>query len=166
MTSEESALQARQLEKLRDTEFAAAVIALCASCSIILRDDELEQYRPTGLLPLAMRENITSLCRVRLAAKCSESALRVLINLTHGNLLWSQAVLDSHSIIPMVMNLIVAEQRTRLIYAKKLDAEEADSEDAEDAAHSLDRLCLALGLLTNLVQATSEAKRTLCDTRM
>jgi hypothetical protein len=37
-------------------------------------------------------------------------------------------------------------------------------EDDEDA-HALDRLCLAFGLLTNLVQASSKAKSLIRETR-
>lgn len=93
-----------------------------------------------------------------------ESALRVLINLTHEDLPWCRAVLDDDLSIPAVMYLVVMAQRQRRLLEKRVDAEEADSEDAENAARSLDRLCLALGLLTNLVQATPDARHLIGDT--
>ena len=101
-----------------------------------------------------------------LVEKCSESALRVLINLTHGHERWCSAVLDDERSIPVIMHVIISAQQKRRIYSKKLDSEEADPEDIEDAARSLDRLCLALGLLTNLVQAAPDTKSVIRETCM
>lgn len=98
------------------------------------------------------------------ASKCIESALRVLINLTHDDSLWSQAVLEDVLALPVIMRLVVTAQRQRQMLEKRVDTDEADADDAETAAHCLDRMCLALGLLTNLVQATPDAKHALGST--
>lgn len=89
--------------------------------------------------------------------------MRVLINLTHDDLPWCRAVLDHDNALPTVMHMIVMAQRQRRMLEKRTDADEADAEDADNAARCLDRLCLALGLLTNLVQATPDARHMLGD---
>ena len=88
----------------------------------------------------------------------------MLINLTHEDLPWCRAVLDDDLAMPATMHLIVTAQRERRLLEKHADAEEGDSDHAESAARSLDRLCLALGLLTNLVQATPDARHLIGDT--
>ncbi|EJF63754.1 hypothetical protein DICSQDRAFT_153594 [Dichomitus squalens LYAD-421 SS1] len=142
---EEETARSQKLEELRESNFAAAVIALCVSCNIILHDDSLGEHHAT-------------------ASKCVESALRVLINLTHEDLPWCRAVLEDDLSTLAIMFLVVMAQRQRRLLVKCVDAEETGSEDAENAARSLDRLCLALGLLTNLVQAASDARHVIADT--
>ena len=98
------------------------------------------------------------------ATTCAESALRVLVNLTHEDLPWCRAVLDDGMSMPAIMHLVVTAQRERRLLEKCVDAEKGDCGHAENAARSLDRLCLALGLLTNLVQATPDARHIIGDT--
>ncbi|KAI0372028.1 hypothetical protein BV20DRAFT_1034890 [Pilatotrama ljubarskyi] len=145
ISGEEMAAQAARLEELRGRDFAKGLIALCACCGIILMDSDLQDRR-------------------EVASKCMESALRVLINLTHDDRSWCEAVLDDPLSMPAIMHLIVLAQRQRRLLEKQLEAEEAKDEDNDDAARCLDRMCLALGLLTNLVQATPDAKASMNDT--
>ena len=53
--AEDSEIQARQLEVLCDAGFTAALIALCACCSIVSRDSDLESYCLIGALYLLER---------------------------------------------------------------------------------------------------------------
>ncbi|KAI0777752.1 hypothetical protein BD413DRAFT_467628 [Trametes elegans] len=138
ISAEDIDTQTSQLEELRETHFAESVVALCVGCSVILLDRDFEDYRTV-------------------ASKCLESALRVLINLTHDDLPWCQTVLDNALSMSAVMHLIVMAQRQRRLIEEREDAEQAEEDDAEDSARCLDRLCLALGLLTNLVQVTPDA---------
>ncbi|KAH9896941.1 hypothetical protein C8Q73DRAFT_643153 [Cubamyces lactineus] len=141
-----SALPAN-LDELRDQENVKALVALCISCTIIQLDKDLEDYRPV-------------------AGKCIETALRVLINLTHDDVPWCQAVLDEDLSISAIMHLIVMAQRQRRLLEKQLDADEADEDAGDDASPWLDRMCLALGLLTNLVQAVPDARAAIGDARL
>ncbi|KAI0360602.1 hypothetical protein OH77DRAFT_1493053 [Trametes cingulata] len=145
ISPEETPIQATRLEELREQEFAKALIALCACCGVILLDSDFEDRR-------------------EVASKCMESALRVLINLTHDDVPWCEAVLEDSLSMAAIMHLIVMAQRQRRSIEKRLEAEEAEDEDGDDAARCLDRMCLALGLLTNLVQATPDAKAIISDT--
>lgn len=86
--------------------------------------------------------------------------------MTHEDLPWCRALLEDDLSMPAVVNLVIMAQRRRRMLEKRADADEAESEDADDAAHCLDRLCLALGLLTNLVQATPEGRHVVGNTRM
>ena len=79
--------------------------------------------------------------------KCHEAALRVLVNLSHDNETWSGALLDNELTVPMIVRFIVSSHH-RI----------ADLKSYEDKIHVSDRLCLALGLLTNLVQVDERAK--------
>lgn len=88
----------------------------------------------------------------------------MLINLTHYDLPWCQAVLDDPSSLLTIIRLVVMAQRRPVEVVKDSTTEDGsevanDQEDySDDAVPSLDRLCLALGLLTNLVQVSHEAK--------
>lgn len=86
--------------------------------------------------------------------KCHESALRVLINLSHDNETWSSALLDNELTVPTVVRFIVSSH-----------SQIAGTGPYEDKIHVSDRLCLALGLLTNLVQADERAKDLVRETR-
>ncbi|KAI0674378.1 hypothetical protein C8Q78DRAFT_967086 [Trametes maxima] len=136
--------QAAMLTELREQGFVKALIALCTTCGIIMQEQQLADHRAV-------------------ASKCIESALRVLINLTHDDLPWCQAVLDNELSTAAVMHLIVMAQRQRRLIEKRSEADEMGDEDADDAARCLDRMCLALGLLTNLVQSTPETREAIGD---
>ncbi|KAI0711190.1 hypothetical protein C8T65DRAFT_708168 [Cerioporus squamosus] len=142
---EETDAQAERLDALREDGFAKAIMALCVSCNIILQDGSLEEHRAT-------------------AARCVESSLRVLINLTHEDLPWCRALLEDDLSMPAIVHLVIMAERQRRMLEKRADAEEADSDELDNAARCLDRLCLALGLLTNLVQATPEGRHVIGNT--
>ena len=91
---------------------------------------------------------------VPVVRKCHESALRVLVNLSHDNGAWSGALLDNELTVPMVVRFIVSSHH-RITETRSCD----------DKIHVSDRLCLALGLLTNLVQADERAKDLIRETR-
>lgn len=64
----------------------------------------------------------------------------------------------------MIVRVIGTSQQQRSATIKR-DVTESDNAEGEDAAQLLDRLCLALGLLTNLVQVsstTADMVRELC----
>ncbi|KAF9006201.1 hypothetical protein BDQ17DRAFT_1352946 [Cyathus striatus] len=117
------------------------------------------------------------------AGKCLEFALRVLVSLTHSDEKWGKKVLENEYAIGWVMRIITAAAgmsgREKVIKEEhdvKLKKEDRDDEDeklheahnerGEEYIQTLDRLCLALGLLTNLVQAVSGCTDTLRETRM
>lgn len=85
--------------------------------------------------------------------KCHESALRVLVNLSHDNETWSGALLDNELTIPMVARLIISSHH-----------QISGVKSYEGKIHVSDRLCLALGLLTNLVQVDERAKDLIRET--
>ncbi|KAI0746859.1 hypothetical protein C8Q80DRAFT_1104533 [Daedaleopsis nitida] len=145
ISSEESTTQTQKLNELRCENFSRAVLSLCVICDTIFRDKELDDNRV-------------------IASRCIESALRVLINLTHDDTLWCQSVLAEDLALPSIMRIVVSAQRQRRMYEKCVAAEQVSSDDADNAARCLDRLCLALGLLTNLVQATPDARHTIGGT--
>ncbi|KAH9922543.1 hypothetical protein B0H21DRAFT_701490 [Amylocystis lapponica] len=136
----------RELASLRKDSLSESLVALCVACDVVSRDT---QHPDQHLIAL----------------RCMESALRILINLTHDDLPWCQAVLDDRYALLAIVRLVVTSQRQRIGAAAKL----GDSEDAEEvdiAAPSLDRLCLALGLLTNLVQVCPAARDRTRDTSL
>ena len=85
----------------------------------------------------------------------------MLINLSHDNPAWCKLLLHHELTIHVIVSLITSSYSVRPISAKTApkDAEsEIEDEDLDRDAQAFDRLCLALGLLTNLVQADDEAK--------
>ncbi|THH17311.1 hypothetical protein EW146_g3475 [Bondarzewia mesenterica] len=126
------------------------LVSVCVACNIILKDTELKDHHA-------------------IASKCLESALRVLINLSHDNRFWCKLLLHHELMMPVVISLISRPQqqaRSDLNDKKPIGDSGNEAEDGESDAQAFDRLCLALGLLTNLVQAGDDAKDICRETRM
>lgn len=84
------------------------------------------------------------------ALRCSELAFRILINLTNGDATWTDAVVADPYTLPTVIRVIESAHRSLLWSSSKKSAAEPSSRDT--ATSAMDRLCLALALLTNLLQ--------------
>ena len=102
--------------------------------------------------------------------------LRILVNLTHANELWGRKVVQCEYAMNFMLRIIhnasqsMVQRRGDMVKIEEGEKEDLDArndksmERAETCA--LDTLCLALGLLTNLVQAVKEVKETVRETRM
>lgn len=86
---------------------------------------------------------------VLLANRCLESTLRVLINVSHENPTWCKLLLHQELMIPVISSLIASSL---------CEARDVTEETSERDVQAFDRLCLALGLLTNLVQVDKNSK--------
>lgn len=75
--------------------------------------------------------------------------MRVLINVSHENPTWCKLLLHQKLMIPAISSLIALS-----LHVPQNENEETN----ERSARAFDRLCLALGLLTNLVQVDEDAK--------
>ena len=98
--------------------------------------------------------------------------LRILVNLTHANEVWGRKVVQCEYAMNFLLRIIhnanqnMVQRREDMV---NIEEEEEDRNDksvelAETCA--LDTLCLALGLLTNLVQAVKEVKEAVREIRM
>ncbi|KAH9174680.1 hypothetical protein EDB89DRAFT_2113475 [Lactarius sanguifluus] len=94
-------------------DLAEGLVTLCAVCNILLRNTN----------------------------RCLESALRVLINVSHENPTWCRLLLHQKLMIPVISSLIALSLH---------GPQDVNEESSERSARAFDRLCLALGLLTNL----------------
>jgi hypothetical protein len=128
-------------------DLAERLASLCAVCNIILRNREFEDTIQRGKKfgPMSPRF-ISSLTLLVLADRCLESVLRVLINISHESPTWCRLLLHQKLMIPVISSLIAVSLHD--------GTEEASERDAQ----AFDRLCLALGLLTNLVQVDGASK--------
>ena len=102
--------------------------------------------------------------------------LRILVNLTHANELWGRKVVQCEYAMNFLLRIIhnasqsMVQRRGDMVNIVEEEEEDLDVpndksvERAETCA--LDTLCLALGLLTNLVQAVKEVKEAVRETRM
>ena len=62
-------------------------------------------------------------------------------------------------LLPTILRVIAFSHRERLAILSPAGSRPRETEESEErAAGLLDRLCLALGLLTNLVQAVDDVK--------
>lgn len=93
--------------------------------------------------------------------QCSDLAFRVLINVTNGSASWSEAIMTETYTLPTLMRLISSSYLSVSNSSKKAIASVNDGED--HLSVSMDRLCLALALLTNLVQEVEKLGRLLQD---
>ncbi|KAH8083331.1 hypothetical protein BXZ70DRAFT_900832 [Cristinia sonorae] len=121
-------LKTRELEP-ELSHLPTRLIALCSAADITSRDEELD----------AMWQ---------IANKCMDSALRVLISLTHDSAQWSHIIAEEPSALLTLMRIVVTSHRQRMISLAKKESQD----ESETSAQLLDRLCLALGVLTNLIQ--------------
>ena len=79
---------------------------------------------------------------------CTDLAFRVLINLTDGNTNWSETVVSNRYSIPAITRISLSSHAVAMSgTAKKVALDEE-----EESTKAMDRLCLALALLTNLLQ--------------
>ncbi len=104
----------------------------------------------------------------------------MLINLSHDSVSWCQAITSEPLTFTTLIRLITSAQAQRQrigaevkIKSEPIEHPSTSDEDVEPrleeddtSAQLLDRLCLALGLLTNLVQGTAQAKQLIGETRM
>lgn len=95
------------------------------------------------------------------AHKCTEDALRVLLSLTQDDKEWCQSVIACEMAIPFFMRTVMRSHKHRTL---SIHATSALGEENEEDAHILDRMCLSLGVVTNLVQELSIAKNMLRQT--
>ncbi|KAG6879927.1 hypothetical protein C0992_009282, partial [Termitomyces sp. T32_za158] len=93
---------------------------------------------------------------------------RVLVSLTHSDEAWGRKVVDSECALGFVLRVVAGSRSSGYDVVKKeeesevglgngngkgkMKAAEAEHGNSERTTHALDTLCLALGLLTNLVQ--------------
>ncbi|KAI0251927.1 hypothetical protein BJV78DRAFT_1207765 [Lactifluus subvellereus] len=119
-------------------DLAERLATLCAVCCIILRNGDYEDYIP-------------------IANRCLESALRVLVNVSHENPTWCELLLHQELMIPVMSSLIASSL---------CGACDMTEEIGERDAQAFDRLCLALGLLTNLVQVDKTSKDLCRETKL
>lgn len=91
------------------------------------------------------------------AAKCTEITFRVLLSLTQDSTSWCRALLKDDLTMPFIMRTIINSHSQRCSALSNKRITEVLLEDDNDA-QVMDRLCLALGLLTNLVQVSESAK--------
>ncbi|KAF5318400.1 hypothetical protein D9611_013911 [Ephemerocybe angulata] len=119
------------------------------------------------------------------ATKCLESVLRVLVSVTHGDEAWAKNVaLENTWALRFLMRVVaksgeeVESGRVKVEMRTGIKGEEegvdgGEKEDGTEDGHgasqrekakALDRLCLSLALLTNLVQALDEVKDLIRET--
>ncbi|KAI0076532.1 hypothetical protein K474DRAFT_1597837 [Panus rudis PR-1116 ss-1] len=104
-----------------------------------------------------------------IAYKCLETTLRILINLTHDNQLWCQYVLDHPMALQTILRVITISHKQRAANTVKKEPDamtDVEDEEGDSTAPILDRLCLALGLLTNIAQVNHELKAILRETTL
>jgi len=102
-----------------------------------------------------------------IANKCTEIAFRVMLSLTQDDAAWCQTLLEDALTLPFIMRTIMKShaQRCSALSDRRVTGATIQAEDDNDA-QILDRLCLALGLLTNLVQGSDTAKDLTRKTRL
>ncbi|KAA1473034.1 hypothetical protein DENSPDRAFT_839449 [Dentipellis sp. KUC8613] len=130
----------------KQEDMTEGLVTLCVVCNIVLKHEEYEELHAV-------------------ANKCMESALRVLINLSHDNAVWCKLLLHHPLTMPFIISLLAGSQPPSPVKDEKKPLAEMDKDAEADTderdAQAFDRLCLALGLLTNLVQADDEEARDL-----
>lgn len=102
------------------------------------------------------------------ASECLNILLRVLVNLTHSDSNWAQSVIANDFAVAFIMRLIVTSSPEDEESQHKLERDDVPPPAASShhQQNAWDRLCLALGLLTNLVQSVPGFKNVLHRTKV
>lgn len=95
-----------------------------------------------------------------MTARCIETALRVLINLSHLSAEWCKLLIADPLLLPFLVREILSQRDWAV---KKEEVDEVEDKDAVKD-DPLDRQCLALALLSNVVLAIDDTKHLLRDT--
>ena len=124
--------------------------------SELLSHSEEDHRRAIGML-VSIRVGFNNDRRIYIARKCTETTLRVLLSFTRddADAKWCHDLLDDDLLLPYIIRTIMKSHDQRLVI---LSNKERGAEEDDNEAQILDRLCLSLGLLTNLVQASHSAK--------
>ncbi|KNZ75190.1 hypothetical protein J132_04676 [Termitomyces sp. J132] len=114
------------------------------------------------------------------ARNCMQVTFRVLVSLTHSDEAWGRKVVESECALGFIIRVITGFQSSGVDVVKKeeesqvrlgngrgkMKVAELKDGNSERFTHALDTLCLALGLLTNLVQVFDGIKDTLREFRI
>lgn len=92
------------------------------------------------------------------AVRCAELAFRVLINLTNGNKAWCKLVSRNTSLVPQLVRSIMG------FLQASANTKHGKIQQKDDQAAPFDRLCLALGVLTNVIHEEKTLTRQLRKT--
>ena len=92
--------------------------------------------------------------------ECLETALRVLVAGSQDSKRWCEGVLSNPYTTPFILRVLAKAHRERKATGNK----DSPASDADDEARALDLTCLALGLLTHLVQLVDDAKDVIRNT--
>ena len=153
------AVGGRLCEKLLVSQRDAWAFGLVRLCTTALRmlAEEVAVTVGTSIFRLRVFEYSESS-----AHDLVDTALRVLVNLTNGNIGWSNALLDA-GVLPILANLIVRGHQARKTFVVSQDSQETAASSRE--GDPLDRLCLALAVLTNIVQESDRTTEEWQNTR-
>lgn len=148
---------ATQLDEEREN-LATGLVALCVVLSLV--NLEIEQHYTSerfGTL-LKLKLNIEITC---ITAQCIESNFRVLINLSHLSVGWCKTLISD----PLLPTVLVREILSQTDWLAKEAPGEIEHLVATDIKMgSLDRQCLALALLSNVVLAVDDTRRLFRET--
>ena len=124
-----------------------------------------EDWLTDGLLHLAIRAEIAIQRDEDAsdgAARCLESVLRALVTLTHGDEAWCKSIVLEHTRGLKFLMRITAKAGDALNERQQKGGSDDEDEDGQSLkatrTRALDRLCLSLALLTNLVQSLDTVK--------
>lgn len=160
-TSDENRTEKYDLVRSRESGLANELVSLCIASELLAQPSYDSHMHDIGKILIYLR--FTQINGYRNAAtKCTEITLRVLLTLTQDDADWCRALLEDDLLMPFIMRTIMKshDQRSSALSRKHVTDEEDDND-----AQVLDRLCLALGLLTNMVQALESAKDKIRKTR-
>ena len=153
------------LDKARDDWFVDGLVAVGVCSDMIFR-------RPVSSLinsgsPYDHPPNNAKLMNVVFffkASECLNILLRVFVNLTHGDLNWAQSLIANEFAVGLIVRLISSlssPEDEEHHDASQRSAASSSSVPDRQQQHAWDRQCLALGLLTNLVQSVPRFKNVL-----
>ena len=136
------------LELSRTNGLADDLVAMCVAVELLA--DGGKSDKSVGKFDSSGDEK--TIDRHATAHKCMESALRTLLSLTRDDEGWCRSFVASKMTLPLLMRVMIQshKHRSRTSHANSVIGMEDES--------FLDRICLALGVLTNLTQMLSTVK--------
>jgi len=156
------------LDQARDDWFVDGLVAVGVCSDITLRrsaSPSINSGSPYDHFP----KNAKLMNFFSKASECLNILLRVFVNLTHGDSNWAQSLIANEFAVGLIVRLISSSSSPEDEEYHDISQQSAASSSSSphhQQQHAWDRQCLALGLLTNLVQSIPRFKNVLRRTSM
>lgn len=153
-----SAEETRKILASEREKFIEGLVGLCSACQVLVYHEDALVVSRGGLSPngsmipprLTQRDSF-------IASTCLISALRILVKLADSGIAWCRPISDDPTALSTILRFVCSDRSAPR--SDTMDVDSVNNEHTDEReANKLDILCLALALLTSIVQQVETAR--------